>query len=168
MNEAKKVGIAATGIALFAGAVLGSPSQRSPIQRQLEDFVQAANQAWVEAARTLESRGLSEWFSGAALEDQVNQLHMGREHQARIEYEKPSITFRPIVVGDDSEEVSVVTEEGWAFQMVDTATGRCLSRRDKNSIRVTYRLKRSAGVWTIFSVEQEYLADRPPSRPCAQ
>ncbi|MEO7972211.1 MAG: hypothetical protein ABIU84_01380 [Thermoanaerobaculia bacterium] len=132
----------------------------------MKDFVLAANQGWVEAARTLDDRQLPQWFSGKALDDERNEIAVGREHLFRVEYDKPVIAFRSIQVADGGEEATVVTEEGWAYRSIEVPTDKCLFRVDRNRIQVTYRLKLVGGEWRIFGSEIEQLAERPARRPC--
>lgn len=137
-----------------------------PVEQQVKAFILAANEGWVGAARALDDQRLPIWFSGRALEDQRHQIAVGREHQFRIEYEKPEIVFHSIQAAARSAETTVITEEGWAYRMIEVSSDKCLFQVSRNRTRVTYRLRFSGGHWTIFASESEQLAERPARRPC--
>ncbi len=167
MSRLAKVIFVATVLGCsIEGPTCGQPAQLRTKEQQVKDFVLAANQGWVEAARTLDDEQLPKWFSGKALEDERQQIAVGREHQFRIDYEPPEISLQLVQTAEGVGEATVVTEEGWAYRTIEVPTEKCLFQVDRNRTRVTYRLKIIGGEWSIFSSESEQLAERPARKPC--
>ena len=167
MSGLEKVRLVAIVLGCSFGATsCGEPAQLPMVEQQVKDLVLAANKGWVEAARTLDDGQLPKWFSGKALEEEKNEIAVGREHHFRIDYEPPEISFQSIRAAEGGGEATVVTQEGWAYRAIEVPTDKCLYRVNRNKTRVTYRLKLVGGGWSILGAEIVHLAALPAKEPC--
>jgi hypothetical protein len=128
--------------------------------------MQRANQAEVDALRSLDPRALPFAFSGIALQREqlaVASLQQAGEFAVNTLH---SQFIRGMQFSDDGNTAIVEAIETWSSVRYSALTQQCLYRQAPHDVPQTVQLVRTAIGWMVFDLETR--GTEPPAQPCNQ